>query len=579
MHQRTTRVMVLLTLLVGSFLLAHHPVQAATIVVTTTTDEVNTDGDCSLREAIRAANLDLAIDACPQGAGTDTITLLASSYTLTLTGAGEDAGMTGDLDITRNVIIHGAGVSTTIIDGNHLDRVFHMFSTATVSIANMTIRNGTVPGGMHVAAGGGISNAGALVLRNTVVSQNRAGGTDETPAIGGGVGGGMYNAGDLSVIDSTITTNQAASDYVEETGDYYPGFGGGIANSGTLRLTGSDVASNHASISGGIHQDGGTLALTRSRVLSNGASGYCRDCAGSGGGLTIARGSATVVESTIAHNRANGTCYVSGDGGGMVNAAILTITQSTVSRNSVSGDCWGGGSGGGISNSGTLTVLNSTISSNVTESGGYGSSGAGLSNSGTVRLRSSTISANEAQTGDTTSYGIGPGVSNASEGSLYVQNTMIAGNLSGDPRRPECAGTIISEGYNLIRNTADCTITGNHEGNIVNVASGLAALGDNGGPTQTHLLHAGSPAINAGSPTTCPDVDQRSIPRPQGARCDIGAVEVQQPGGPTPTRTATTTATVTTTATTPPTTPTATPSMPPKPTLPHHRYIPMVTTE
>lgn len=184
------------------------------------------------------------------------------------------------------------------------------------------------------------------------------------------------------------------------------------------------------------------------------------------------------------------------------------MTKSTVSRNTVSGSCWGGGSGGGIANSGALTVLNSTISSNVTESGAYGSGGAGLTNSGTVQVRNSTISANEAKPGDSAYYGIGPGVSNASEGSLYVQNTMIAGNLSGDPRRPECSGTVISEGYNLIRTTADCTITGNSEGNIVNVASGLAPLGDNGGPTQTHLLHAGSPAINAGSPTTCPDVDQ-----------------------------------------------------------------------
>src|SRR3990170_5334510 len=74
--------------------------QATNIAVNTSTDELNADGDCSLREAIQAANTDTAVDACPAGSGADTITLPAGTYNLTMAGTGGDANATGDLDIT-----------------------------------------------------------------------------------------------------------------------------------------------------------------------------------------------------------------------------------------------------------------------------------------------------------------------------------------------------------------------------------------------------------------------------------------------------------------------------------------------
>ena len=75
-----------------------------TITVTTTDDELNSDGDCSLREAIQAANTDTAIDACEAGSGPDTISLQENAvYTLTFGGVREDAGVTGDLDITDDL--------------------------------------------------------------------------------------------------------------------------------------------------------------------------------------------------------------------------------------------------------------------------------------------------------------------------------------------------------------------------------------------------------------------------------------------------------------------------------------------
>ena len=100
--------------------------QAATLTVTTATDELNADGDCSLREAIRAANLDMRVDACLAGSGADSITLPAGTYTLGIGGRGEDGAATGDLDITGALTLTGAGASATIISAHGLDRVFEI---------------------------------------------------------------------------------------------------------------------------------------------------------------------------------------------------------------------------------------------------------------------------------------------------------------------------------------------------------------------------------------------------------------------------------------------------------------------
>ena len=79
--------------------------RATTITVTTTQDELNDDGDCSLREAIQAANTDTEVDECPAGDGADTISLPSGTYFLSLPGADEDDNATGDLDITEELII------------------------------------------------------------------------------------------------------------------------------------------------------------------------------------------------------------------------------------------------------------------------------------------------------------------------------------------------------------------------------------------------------------------------------------------------------------------------------------------
>ena len=102
---------------IGLVCLTSGPAISATITVDTTDDELNADGDCSLREAIQAANTNTAVDACTAGSGYDTIEVPAGMYTLMILGIGENSNATGDLDITENLDIIGAGAATTIIRG------------------------------------------------------------------------------------------------------------------------------------------------------------------------------------------------------------------------------------------------------------------------------------------------------------------------------------------------------------------------------------------------------------------------------------------------------------------------------
>src|SRR3954465_14263445 len=114
-------------------------------------------GHISLRSAIQAADVH---------GGSNTIILPSGMFTLTIAGAGEDASATGDLDITRNLTIKGKSSSSTIIDGNNLDRVFQVLG-GKVSISNVTIQHGRAAG-----TGGGLLNSGGKVTLSSVAILN-----------------------------------------------------------------------------------------------------------------------------------------------------------------------------------------------------------------------------------------------------------------------------------------------------------------------------------------------------------------------------------------------------------------------
>ena len=126
---------------------------AASINVTTKTDEVQNNGQCSLREAITEANSTTPLGSCfDSRTNPNLINVPAGTYTLTRTGTNEDANSTGDLDVLTNMTIQGAGAATTTIDGNRSaltaatsDRVFDISGTSTVAINGVRITDGGAP--------------------------------------------------------------------------------------------------------------------------------------------------------------------------------------------------------------------------------------------------------------------------------------------------------------------------------------------------------------------------------------------------------------------------------------------------
>lgn len=270
-----------------------------TVTKTADTNDGTCNGDCSLREAITAANAN--------GAGADSITVPAGTYTLTIAGTGEDANATGDLDITAEVTINGAGAGSTIIQAgtigypsgsaNGIDRVIELHGTDTITFIGVTIANGKV-------------------------GQN-----------GGGIGVGDAT---LSVIESSFSGNSGGS-------------GGGIgSSSGTVIVSGSTFSNNSAVVSGaGIHTQAGTVVVSNSTFSNNSASVK-------GGGIGSPGGNVTVTNSTFSGNSAD-------LGGGIWNNVLgtLTVTNSTFSGNLASTD------GGGILNSGTLNLSNTILANSA----------------------------------------------------------------------------------------------------------------------------------------------------------------------------------------------------------------------
>src|SRR5438874_3229095 len=174
---RTRRWMVAVATAAG-MILSCSSAHAETITVNTTADELLTDGNCSLREAIQAANTDTAIDTCAKGSGADLVVVPAGSYDFSAALAGsEDNGLQGDLDIKPPMTILGAGAVATTVDAESLDRVFDVVANVPVTIAGMTIRGGKAPPffmGITMGVGAGVQSVGDLTLSGDLITDNNA---------------------------------------------------------------------------------------------------------------------------------------------------------------------------------------------------------------------------------------------------------------------------------------------------------------------------------------------------------------------------------------------------------------------
>jgi CSLREA domain-containing protein len=242
------------------FGVAIHVSRAATpISVTTVNDVVKTDGYCSLREAIIAANKDQASSSqpgeCAAGSGADTIIIPAGTYALARTDNGkEDSSATGDLDILASVTISPTGPVTITAISGFSDRIFH------VLCGNLTILNATISKGNVTGSGGAIFVAGAasLTLKNSTLTDNAA--TER--------GGGIYNAGTLTLVNDTISKNR-----VTRSGAGYGG-GGIYQASGAATLLNVTLANNSGSSGGNVNIAKGAFSL-KNTLIANGSTSNC----------------------------------------------------------------------------------------------------------------------------------------------------------------------------------------------------------------------------------------------------------------------------------------------------------------
>ncbi|MBS1797656.1 MAG: CSLREA domain-containing protein [Acidobacteria bacterium] len=327
-------------------------VNAATFTVTKTADTSDgvCDADCSLREAITAAN------ALP---GADKIILPAGVYTTTIASSGnENANANGDFDITDSVTISGAGKTSTFVEANAsagvaIDRVFHILGLSTTAvIEDLTVRNGRTTSTAVAFRGGGIRNEGSLTLRNVNVTGN------QTASRGGGIA--SLGVGTFLDLDRVTVSNNTANSTAVST------FGGGaFTNFSTVRIRKSAFSGNQA------------ITSTTANLIGNGGGFYALD------------GSVEIKDTTVINNTCGGTSNAnSSDGGGLrfVNVAgamnvdldRLTVNFNQVISGAAAGAGISTGNAAGAPDTLTFVLANSNVSNNSSTSAVASPSSAGI---------------------------------------------------------------------------------------------------------------------------------------------------------------------------------------------------------
>ncbi|HEY9422091.1 MAG TPA: CSLREA domain-containing protein, partial [Thermoanaerobaculia bacterium] len=266
-------------------------VQAAVYIPTKTAD--TNDGacdpnDCSLREAIAAAN---------QHAGEDVVLLRARTYTLTL----PPAGNANHLRIDDDLVILGEGPARTVIDGGGVNGIFHVSGNRSAEIRDLTLRNGRSQG-----AGGAVRNDGDLtLLRVALIANSSVAGTG-----GSGVGGAIASEGTLTLTDSTIANNTAQSS------------GGGLTLGGTATLTNVTISGNQSSTDFG----GGLYVFSDARATLNNVTVTANTAAKTGGGAFIENSAFIGVSPRVTNSILAGNIAASDpDCSGAINSAYILI--------------------------------------------------------------------------------------------------------------------------------------------------------------------------------------------------------------------------------------------------------------
>ncbi len=323
-------------------LLGLAPTANATVIEPTVfSDDVANNGNCTLREAVRAANLNAAVDECDAGSEEeiDRVFLDSGHYELDIPGAGEIDGLEGDLNTEINagpLWIRGTGMNATFIDSEMDDRVLRVTGFADVSLLDLT------------ATGNGyqdLTSAGVLELSSGEVELERVQVEGGDAQFAGGISCGQFC--EVTITDSVIRDNQAT---VGSTG--FPNIsaaGGGISVSlgkATIKRTtivGNEAIANDSIARGGGVAASGNVKILNSTIAGNATLSSSNSTAASsrriGAGLFVEHDDTKVkvVNSTISQNNASSTGHASSGGGIYVeDLSKLTVKASTMGNNNAS---------------------------------------------------------------------------------------------------------------------------------------------------------------------------------------------------------------------------------------------------
>jgi hypothetical protein len=393
---------------------------------------------------------------------------------------------------------------------------------AITNTGTLTVSDCVFSDNFNIAGGGAITNSGTATVSNCTFNGN----------IDLAVGGAILNDGTVTVSNCTFNGNFSQLGGV--LGETYAA--GAISNAGTATVSNCTFNGN-MSVGGG-----GAITNVNTGVLTLNYSTLSGNTADSGGGAIANGGALTINNSTLSDNDAPFS-----EGGAIANGGALTINNSTLSDNrargarggitaSAQGSFAGNGLGGGIyTGAGTLSINSSTIADNEAIGGstggvgghaGNGSGGGLYIGGGMVSINNSTLADNQAiggafTVGGAAGTGYGGGINNT-DGTFVLQiyNTILADN-SASTAAADLNGSVTSLGHNLIGNSSGGN--GFAASDLLNVDPLLGPLQDNGGPTQTMALLAGSPALNAGDPAELGVPDQRGVLRSGGV--NIGAYQ------------------------------------------------------
>ena len=374
----------------------------------------------------------------------------------------------------------------------------------------------------------------------TLTTGSIAIGQDDLTIAGPGATALTIDADDSSTVFDFLGTGALAVNAVTLTNGYSNGYSGGAiwAYYGDITLQDSVISNSYVYDGGAAaaYTVYGAIDLSSSTVSGNEAYAYVAT-----GALTSKYGDVGLMESTVTNNQAD--AYLVTFGGGVYANGTALVALSSVSQNSATGfyyGAWAGGvyglygaaivqstisgnhadsNGGGFTTE-NLMMLNSTVSGN--DSGAY--AGGGSVFGGQAMLTNSTITGNSAGSATGGFWATDPTV-------ITLNSTIAFGNTESSPSVYGAdlggyGGVTVNPAYgnNLVGNTFLVLPAGTLTADPL-----LGPLANNGGPTLTHALGAGSPAIDTGNNLASLATDQRDVgfDRVVGAAADIGAFEVQ----------------------------------------------------